>query len=170
MVGDAAARKVTVVLAALALVACRRAEPEPIANERDAVAASAHASKVTILKPGGGDAASVIREELARTKASGRDLVVYVGATWCEPCQRFHHAAERGELDADFPTLTLLEFDLDVDGERLARAGYTSELVPLFVVPENDGRASARRFEGSIKGDRAVANIAPRLRALITSK
>lgn len=168
MVG-AAARKVGPLLVALA--ACTRAQPEPTREKSSEPAPLVVARAVRIVKAKAtGAADDVIREELERTKAAQRDLVVYVGATWCEPCQRFHQAAERGELDADFPTLTLIEFDLDVDGDRLARAGYTSELIPLFVVPESDGRASARRFEGSIKGDRAVANIAPRLRALITSK
>lgn len=117
--------------------------------------------------PAGDDAAAVIKAERERASASGRDLVVYVGAKWCEPCQRFHAAAERGELDAEFPNLTLLEFDVDVDRERLVTAGYHSELIPLFVLPGADGRATNKRFEGSVKGDRAVSNIAPRLRQIL---
>lgn len=117
--------------------------------------------------PAGDDAAAVIKGERQRAAANGRELVVYVGAKWCEPCQRFHAAAERGELDADFPNLTLLEFDLDVDRERLVTAGYHSELIPLFVLPDENGRATTKRLEGSVKGDRAVSNIAPRLRAIL---
>lgn len=117
--------------------------------------------------PAGEDAAAVIRDERKRLAASGRDVVVYVGAKWCEPCQRFHAAAERGELDADFPNLTLLEFDLDVDRDRLVASGYRSELIPLFIVPDADGRPTSKRFEGSVKGDRAVSNIAPRLRMIL---
>lgn len=117
--------------------------------------------------PPGDDAAAVIKAERERARESGRDVVVYVGAKWCEPCQRFHAAAERGELDADFPNLTLLEFDLDVDRERLVSAGYHSELIPLFVLPDENGRATSKRFEGSVKGDRAVSNIAPRLRQIL---
>jgi hypothetical protein len=115
----------------------------------------------------GSDAARVVRDARQREKANGRDLVVYVGATWCEPCQRFHKAANAGELDDAFPMLTLLEFDLDSDKERLDTAGYRSDLIPLFVAPDDDGRASSKRFEGSVKGDAAIANIAPRLHALI---
>ncbi len=118
--------------------------------------------------PGGADAAKVVRDEQARAKADGRDVVVYVGAKWCEPCQRFHKAADAGLLDADFPTLTLLEFDLDEDRERLATAGYVSEYIPLFALPSADGRSSGKQFSGSVKGDGAVANISPRLRSLLT--
>jgi hypothetical protein len=41
-------------------------------------------------------------------------------------------------------------------------------LIPLFVVPDASGRASDKRFEGSVKGDRAVSNIAPRLRQILS--
>src|SRR6185503_15229269 len=99
--------------------------------------------------PTGEDVATIVRPELERARKDGKDLLVYVGATWCEPCQRFHHAAEKGELDAVFPRLRVLEFDLDRDGERLAVAGYVSKLIPLFVAPNDDGTASARRIEGS---------------------
>jgi hypothetical protein len=116
-----------------------------------------------------GDAVdSIVRGALARALASKRTLVVYVGAAWCEPCQRFHHAAERGELDAAFPALTLLEFDLDRDGERLGAAGYVSKYIPLFALPGPDGKASGKQIEGGIKGDGAVAFIVPRLKEMLS--
>lgn len=115
----------------------------------------------------GSDAANVIREERERAAADGRDLIVYVGATWCEPCQVFHRAAQKGVLDDDFPNLTLIEFDLDRDRDRLTAAGYVGEYIPLFAVPGADGRASDRKFEGSVKGAGAIANIKPRLRKLL---
>jgi len=116
----------------------------------------------------GDDVSAIVKSARERAASNGRDLVVYVGAKWCEPCQRFHHAAERGELDADFPNLTILDFDVDEDRERLLTAGYESKLLPFFVVPDANGRATDKRFEGSVKGDRAVSNIAPRLRMILT--
>src|SRR5690242_19327752 len=58
--------------------------------------------------PEAGEVTGILREAGARAKAEGRELIVYVGATWCEPCQRFHKAANRGELDTAFPNLTLI--------------------------------------------------------------
>lgn len=164
------------VLVAL-LAACSRSEPEPRAEERARPGASAAppaagpmilARGVRIVRAGAGtDAARVVRDERERAKADGRDLVVYVGATWCEPCQVFHKAAQKGELDGDFPDLTLLEFDLDEDRDRLSAAGYVGQFIPLFAMPAADGRASEKKFEGSVKGNGAVANIAPRLRKIL---
>ena len=123
---------------------------------------------VRIVHAGGGsDASRVVRDERERAKSDGRDLVVYVGAKWCEPCKYFHKAAEKGDLDGEFPDLTLLEFDLDEERERLTTAGYVGQYIPLFAMPGPDGRASDRKFEGSVKGQAAVANIAPRLRSLL---
>jgi hypothetical protein len=117
--------------------------------------------------PAGEDAAAVIRDAGARAEKDHRRLLVYVGAKWCEPCQRFHRAAERGELTGRFGELRMLEFDMDRDGKRLAQAGYTPRLIPLFALPAPDGRASGRQIEGSIKGDGAVGEISPRLAALL---
>jgi hypothetical protein len=114
-----------------------------------------------------GAVADVVRAALARAAAERRRLVVYVGATWCEPCQRFHQAAAAGELDATFGDLTLLEFDADRDHGRLAEAGYTSKYIPLFVLPNADGTSSSQQIEGSVKGDGAVREITPRLKGLL---
>lgn len=117
--------------------------------------------------PPEGDVEVLVRGALATAIHDKRRLVVYVGATWCEPCQRFHHAAERGELDATFPDVDLLSFDLDRDGERLASAGYVSKLIPLFALPGPDGHASGKQVEGGIKGEGAVAFMAPRLQKML---
>ena len=104
-----------------------------------------------------------------KAKGEGRSVLVYVGATWCEPCQRFHHAVEQGELDAAFPHLSVLAFDADRDHEALATAGYFSRLIPLFAIPQSDGHSSGKQIEGSVKGETAVSEITPRLRALVAS-
>lgn len=171
------------VLAVAGLVACSRTEPElkkdpattPPAGTAGAATSAGSPSGplvlargVRIVKAPSGEVTSVVKSEREKAKADGRDLVVYVGATWCEPCQHFHKAAQSGALDSDFPNLTLLEFDLDEDRERLATAGYVSQFIPLFAMPAADGRASDKKFEGAVKGEGAVKVIAPRLRSLLS--
>lgn len=100
--------------------------------------------------------------------APAAKTIVYVGATWCEPCQRFHAALQSGALDAQLPGVRFIEYDLDRSKAELADAGYVSRLIPLFALPEADGRCSARKLEGSIKGETAVqSNILPRLATLL---
>ena len=113
------------------------------------------------------DAAAAIALELASAARDNRHLVVYVGATWCEPCRYFHDAAVAGQLDEQLGDVRLVAFDLDRDGAALAAAGYTSEMIPLFAIPRSDGRASGDQIAGSIKGPGAVQQISPRLRALV---
>lgn len=109
----------------------------------------------------------MVTRAVADAHRDHRRLLVYVGATWCEPCRRFHLAVQEGKLDSQFPDLRFLEFDLDKDQPRLVAAGYQSRLIPLFANPGPDGRASGRQMEGSIKGDGAVGEIVPRLTALL---
>jgi thiol-disulfide isomerase/thioredoxin len=168
---------VTVVLPRLAplawtLAGCRATAPELVSADAAPSQTTPHVHIVEA--PAAGDVAPIVRDAVARAKgapdgANGA-FVVYVGATWCEPCQRFHHAAERGELDAAFPGMTLLEFDLDRDRDRLRAAGYTSKLIPLFALPADDGTATGKQVEGGIKGEGAVGFMVPRLQAILTTR
>ena len=131
-------------------------------------ASSPAAGKLRIALAQEGSVDSIVRGALDGARAEGRTLVVYVGATWCEPCQYFHRAAQRGDLDAAFPRMTLLEFDLDKDRERLVAAGYTSKYIPLFALPGPDGTASGKQVEGGIKGEGAVGYISGRLQQMLS--
>lgn len=150
----------------LGAAACSN-DPTPTPEPKPAASAASKGRVEWVRATEGEDVATSVRREIERARKDGRDLLVYVGATWCEPCQRFHHAAEKGELDDVFPRLRILEFDLDRDAERLAVAGYASRLIPLFVAPNDDGTASERRIEGSVKGEAAVMEIAGRLRRIL---
>lgn len=145
-------------IALVALVACSSSpsSPPPSPGKLELIDA-----------PAVGDAAPTIAAEVTRATADGKQLVVYVGASWCEPCRYFHEAAVRGDLDATFPKLRLLVFDEDRDHDALEVAGYDSSMIPLFAVPQADGTSSGRQIEGSIKGEGAVAQITPRLTALL---
>lgn len=140
-----------------------------MASCQDAAAPPRHGKLELVEAPPGRnlDVAAFVVPQLARARRDHRHVVVYVGATWCEPCTRFHDAAQRGELDAEFGDVTFLGFDADRAGEALERANYRSELIPLFAIPRDDGTASGQQIEGSIKGEGAVGQIAPRLRGLV---
>ena len=104
---------------------------------------------------------------MGKASAEKRRVVVYVGATWCEPCQRFHQAAERASSTRRSPTSTSSYSTpiATVSGSR--RPATTRKLIPLFALPGADGTASGKQIEGGIKGDGAVACIAPRLEKML---
>ncbi len=148
------------------------ASPGPAPAESKAAAAPATPATSTstpeFVHPEPGEIPAVIQAAVQSASADARQLVVYIGATWCEPCQAFHDALERGELDDDLAGVRFLEFDADEDGERLRAAGYGGRLIPRFVVPGPDGTAGELRMEGGIKGGGAVANIMERLVPLLS--
>lgn len=115
-----------------------------------------------------GEVPDVVIAEQAELQEQGH-LIVYVGAKWCEPCQRFHEAVNAGKLDNDLQGFRFLAFDLDRDRDRLLKAGYTSHFIPLFAIPGADGRASGKQIEGSIVGPGSPQQITPRLLALVRS-
>lgn len=162
--------------AALSAASCSNEEPPKATpgaptGEASGKQAAAPKGRVEIVEaPNEDDTQGLVRRELERAKADGRTLLVYVGATWCDPCERFHKAAKAGELDEAFPGLRLLEFDHDRDRERLTKAGYRSKMIPLFVIPREDGRSSGVQMEGGLSGDGAVNSITPRLTRLLATR
>ncbi len=150
------------------VAACSKDPPSVQKDPIPAVSTNPAAMRIEWIKaPAGEDVATLVKRELERAQADKKRLLVYVGATWCEPCQRFHDAAVKGELDGVFPNVRMIEFDLDVDADRLARAGYASKMIPLFVVPTENGTGSDKRIEGSIKGEGAVMNLRTRIAPLL---
>jgi thiol-disulfide isomerase/thioredoxin len=138
---------------------------EPTTRERAPAPAAAKPAFVDA-----GDATDVpqrVLAEVERSRTDGRRVVVYVGASWCEPCKRFHDAVERGELDAALANIRFLEFDSDRHGAALDAAGFGGRLIPRFALPGDDGRGSGKAIEGGTKGDDAVAHIMARLGPLL---
>jgi len=148
-------------LLALSLLACDDARA-PTAKPAGRTLALVEASA-------GADLTSLVAAEVARGAHDQVAVLVYVGASWCEPCVRFHDAARAGRLDAELPDLRVIVFDADRDDAALIAAGYRSQMIPLFSEAGPDGRAGTHRMEGGIKGDGAVAQLAARLRDLLTA-
>ncbi len=153
--------------ALLVATACLEAGPAPqprTAGDKTAPAVARPQGPVFV-KAAEGDVPTVVRD--AATHAEPAPVVVYVGATWCEPCMEFHRAVEAGSLDEALAGVTFVEFDLDEDGDRLDAAGYTGRYIPRFTVPNADGTPSPKSIEGGIKGQGAVEHIMQRLGPLV---
>ena len=120
-----------------------------------------------MIADGIGDGPAFIKAELARADREGKQLVIYIGAEWCEPCQHFHRAVERGELDKELANVRFLDFDFDKHGALLDQAGCQSKLIPLFARPTPDGKCGDKRTEGGVKGSGAVGDLMPRLKQIL---
>src|SRR4051812_16674710 len=159
----------------VALGACNGRREQRVAQARPLsapVVAKSHAKPLMAHRPEPkAPLEQFVQQHLEEADASGMRVLVYVGATWCEPCQRFHKALESGQLDEALAGTKFIEFDADRDGSELRAAGYTPKYIPSFAVPDQSGHASGRAIEGSIKGDGAVRqNLVPRLLALLDGK
>ncbi len=110
------------------------------------------------------DALTLVRTERLKAKAEGRVLVVYAGASWCEPCKRFKDQVHTGRLDEKLPHVTLLAFDADRDTERLAAAGYRFSFIPFVALPGADGHPTDTQ-EARGKGSNAWTELLAKLEA-----
>ncbi len=112
---------------------------------------------------------AIVRDALVRARTDNRRVVVYAGATWCEPCQAFHRALESGELAGRFLNVDFLAFDVDRDRDRLLAAGYRWTYIPLFALPGTDGFFSgAPVVQGGIKGQDVLPSLEARLEKMLS--
>ncbi len=150
------------------MAACQSSEkPKASSQTSEAVKAASKASPETLTHASSDPVQEQVMSAGKRAQESGQRLVVYVGASWCEPCQVFLNALKAGELPTQLADLHFLKFDHDSDEARLEEAGYGGQMIPRFIVPAADGSATERRFEGSTKGPEAMANIVPRLEKIL---
>lgn len=145
-------------LTCLAASACKVSSP-PLPVDPQAT--------VRFVSPDPGEVAPGLVRRMAAAK--DRRLMVYVSATWCEPCQRFHQAVDRGELTGKLGRLDLVAFDAEPDAERLLMSGYESRMIPAFTVPGPDGRATTLHTEGAVAGDAAVSELVGRISELLAA-
>ena len=157
------------------LVSCGRAPSKPRKDSSPAAAASIAAKapppKFLHYPRKGGAIEPWVQEQVELAEAAHSRVLVYVGASWCEPCQRFHQAVERGELNGTLNGLRFLEFDQDQDASALKTAGYVYQYIPVLALPDPDGRNHGRMISGSIRGSNAIKeNLVPRLQALLSGQ
>lgn len=147
--------------ALLVVVGCTK--PGPVAPAIDPTATVRF-----VTAPMDGVVSTIMADQLARSKTENRRVLLYAGASWCEPCRFFHEAVDRGELTGKLGAIDLVAFDAQVDAERMLMSGYESQFIPLFALPNPDGKASGRHIEGSTKGSAAVNDdLVPRLKELL---
>jgi len=109
-----------------------------------------------------------IRAENERAKKDDRVTLVYVGASWCVPCQAFRRLVLEGAFDEGLPRLRLLAFDAEHHAVPLGRSGCATTAVPTFVRPMAKGRCSAQKAAGIAAGKDPVAYLTPRLKRLMS--
>lgn len=149
----------------LLLLGCSGKAPDAAPEAAPQVAEAQVAKPRFVPAAEGADVADEVRNVVAAS--ADEKVIVYVGASWCGPCQAFHAALERGELDEALAGVKFLEYDADRDGERLELAGYGGRLIPRFAMPGPDGKFGGKKIEGGIKGDGAVEHIMKRLLPLL---
>ncbi len=110
------------------------------------------------------DALTLIRTKRLEAKAEGRVLVVYVSATWCEPCRRMKRELDSGRLDDRLAKITFLAFDADKDMDRLVAAGYSFKFVPFVALPAVAGEP-AESQQATGKGGEAWRELLAKLDA-----
>lgn len=124
--------------------------------------ASAELSRVRV-DPTKGHLDELLRAEIQASEASGRRVVAYFSAAWCQPCRAVDRTLGASDVNARLGQLQLVEVDVDAfSAVELHRAGMLVldqdiEAIPLFCVLRS--REPPVCIDGGAWGDDTDSNI-----------
>jgi hypothetical protein len=143
----------TRVVVALALLAsaCQKKAPERVVLHDVAVA--------------DGPLVDALTRESKKAAERHEKPFVYIGATWCGPCNAIKKNLDRPLLVDAFRGAYVIHLDFDSWEDKLPAAGLAHDSVPVFFALDTAGRPTGRLVDGSAWGNDTPENIAPVLKA-----
>lgn len=118
----------------------------------------------------GGSLATLVEAEVAKAEATGKKHVVYIGATWCPPCQAIKKYKSDPQMVTAFAGTHVIELDVDDwTAPDLTALGYKASSVPVFIAVDKDGKAKGPTIDGGAWGDNIPTNMAPPLTKFFAS-
>lgn len=99
---------------------------------------------------------ALLADHARRAAGQGLRPVLYVGATWCQPCKLLlEHRDDPRVAHALRGTYTVeIDFD-DWTVAEMSAAGYGVQAVPMFFAIGADGKAAGPRLDGAAWGSDA---------------
>lgn len=114
--------------------------------------------------PDGSDVSAGLRGAVGEAERAGLKPVLYLGATWCQPCVAYERALFHPEMVAAHANVLLVKADFDRHGSALEAAGFVASGVPFWCHLDREGGNSGRCITGAAWGEDTPENMAPVLR------
>lgn len=142
--------------------AASEASPEP---SRSAAMTAEKASSWVKVGSGGEALQSRLKAEVGKAAERRQKPILYIGATWCEPCAALKKYKSDPRMAEAFEGTYVIELDLDDwKLDELKALGLRAGVVPVFHALGADGRASGKTIDGGAWGDNIPENMAPPLK------
>jgi hypothetical protein len=157
------------------IVACEATDKGtqvPAATAEKAPQAKAGQSErwVKIGKRGSAALADGVKAEVAKAQAKKLTPIVYVGATWCDPCLALKKHRDDPKMVDAFEGTFVIEIDADDwNAASFGALGYKTSVIPIFIAVDAEGKATGRTIDGGAWGDNIPQNMAPPLKQFFSS-
>jgi thiol-disulfide isomerase/thioredoxin len=119
--------------------------------------------------PGTGPLAALVAAEIATHPTGNLKPIVYLGASWCGPCQEIKRSKDDPRMLDAFDGAMVIEVDIDEwNKEQLTALGYKTGVIPVFIAVDRDARALGPMIDGGAWGDNVPEIMAPPLKKFVT--
>jgi hypothetical protein len=108
--------------------------------------------------------AVVLSDGAAKAKAKGLRPFLYIGATWCQPCQKLHRSLDDERMVDAFRGTYVIHLDLDAWERELPSVGLRVAQVPVFFQLDAQGKPTGKSLDGGAWNEDVPAEMAPPLK------
>jgi len=95
-----------------------------------------------------GELLPLLAAQVERAKGKGLVPIVEFYADWCPPCRAFQQALEHPRMREALRGTLLIKVNAEDWQDKMKGTGYVVRSIPLFVLPNADGRPSDKILDG----------------------
>jgi hypothetical protein len=152
---------------------CQKKTPEPDAHAlreppRMPEPTVGHGFVLIEVNPTDGPLPAALQREAGKATQQHLKPFVYIGATWCAPCNAIKHNLDKPIMIDAFKGTYIMKLDFDAWEDKLPGAGLQHEAVPVFFALDASGKPTGRMIDGGAWGNDTPENIAPALKAFFS--
>ena len=162
--------RIALLVPLLILVACDDGKASTESPDGDTKAEAKPAAEAWSKVAAGASLAGKIKARVADAEKAKLKPVVYVGATWCEPCLAIKKHRDDPRMKEAFTGVAIIEVDMDQwKSEQFAELNMKPSAIPVFYAVGSDGKATGKEIDGGAWGDNIPENMAPPLKRFFSS-
>jgi len=113
------------------------------------------------IEPGPAKVKDILKAEVQKAAALGRQPYVEFYADWCPPCNAIKDSLGDPRMVDAFAGTYIIKLDTDDWGEKLSGTGLYIPAIPAFYELDASGKPTGRMITGAAWGEDVPANIAP---------